>query len=73
MVEMVPAFDCAELSTPMEIAEALELVVPFPLPWFRSKEELDVTTLAFAVGLAPTIGLDRAWAEGAVATMALET
>ena len=44
MVETVPAFDCAELSTPMEIAE----------------EEPDVTTLAFAGGLAPTMGLDGA-------------
>ena len=54
MVEMVPAFDCAELSTPMEIAG----------------EELDVTRLAFAVGLAPTMGLDGASAEAAVATVA---
>jgi hypothetical protein len=56
MVEMVPGFDCAELSTPMEIAG----------------EEMGVTTLAFAVGLAPTTGLDRACAEAAVATMAFE-
>jgi hypothetical protein len=55
-VEMVPAFDCAELSTPMEIAG----------------EELDVTTLAFAGGLAPTTGLDGACAEGTVLTMAFE-
>ena len=30
MVEMVPAFNCTELSTPMEIAEALEACGPVP-------------------------------------------
>jgi hypothetical protein len=64
MVEMVPAFNCTELSTPTEIAEALELVAPFPPPWFRSKEGLDVTTPAFAVGPAPTRGLDVLIDEG---------
>ena len=50
----------------METVEALDIVVALTSDWLRS-EELEPTTLAFAMGSAPSMGLDGLIDEGATA------